>query len=84
MHLHEMLNEIRSKDDLLVLLTALRQDLVANKEDWENPTLDSYLEAMQGWIQDMDGYYSNINQTIPEQPTWKVFADILYAAKMYE
>jgi hypothetical protein len=84
MHLHEMINEIRSKDDLLRFLTALRKDLVTNKEDWENPTLDRYLEAMQGWIQDMDGYYSNTNQTIPEQPTWKVFADILYAAKIYE
>lgn len=84
MHLHEMINEIRSKDDLLRFLTALRKDLVTNKEDWENPTLDRCLEAMQGWIQDMNSYYSNTNQTIPEQPTWKVFADILYAAKIYE
>ncbi|QHW31917.1 hypothetical protein GZH47_14555 [Paenibacillus rhizovicinus] len=77
------LHEIRSKNDFLRFLTVLRSDLVKNSNDWENPTLDKYLEAMQGWIQDMDGYYSDTDQTIPEQ-TWKVFADILYAAKIYE
>jgi hypothetical protein len=84
MHLHEMINEIRSKEDLLKFLSALRKDLVTNKEDWENPTLDMYLEAMEAWIKAMDYCYINTNQSIPEQPTWKVFADILYAARIYE
>ncbi|SDW08979.1 hypothetical protein SAMN05518855_1001227 [Paenibacillus sp. CF384] len=77
------LHEVSSKADLLRFLAALRKDLVTNKENWENPTLDMYLEAMQSWIQVMDGYYSDTYQTIPEQ-TWKILADILYAAKIHE
>jgi hypothetical protein len=33
-------------------------------------------KAMEAWLAD----YSNI----PSQPTWKTFADILYASKIYE
>lgn len=79
-----MINEIRTKEDLLKFLSALRKDLVINKENWENPTLESYLEAMEAWVEGMESYYVNTNQSIPEQPTWRVLADILYASKIYE
>ncbi|WP_308639595.1 DUF7660 family protein [Paenibacillus silvisoli] len=84
MQLHQQISEIRTKEDFLKFLSALRKDLVINKDQWENPTLEMYLEAMEAWIDTMEGYYSNTNQSIPEQPTWKVFADILYASKIYE
>jgi hypothetical protein len=32
----------------------------------------------------MDGYYQNNNIPIPENIDWKVFANILIGAKMYE
>ncbi|RAP75660.1 DUF7660 family protein [Paenibacillus montanisoli] len=81
---HELINDIKSKEDFLKFLTALRNDLSTNDEDWENPTLARYLEAMEAWITDSDAYYINTNQLVPKQPTWKTFADILYAAKIYE
>jgi hypothetical protein len=84
MLLHKMIDEIRSKEDFIKFLSALRKDLATNNDDWENPTLERYLEAMEAWIGSMDGYYMNTNQPIPEQPTWKMFADILYASKIYE
>jgi len=32
----------------------------------------------------MENYYINTKQEIPKNINWKVLADILYAAKIYE
>jgi hypothetical protein len=40
--------------------------------------------AMAGWIHDMDGHYQNTGQNLSELPPWRVFADILMAARIYE
>ncbi len=84
MELHQRILGVKSKDDLADFVLALRDDLQNAPSDWENPTLDRFLSAMESWIRDMDGYYKNTGQNIPDTPTWKVFADILYASKMYE
>jgi len=36
------------------------------------------------WTKDMDNYYKNIGQPIPENINWKVFGDIILASKYYE
>lgn len=77
MEIHELVNQVKSKEDLIYFLSQLRNDLNQNNRDWENQTLESYLEAMEAWLTD----YSN---PPPSQPTWKTFADILYASKIYE
>ncbi len=80
----DKIEAIRSKDDFVnfveLLLKALKSDL--NK--WENKSLERYLEAIASWTRDMEGYYQNNNLPIPENVDWKVFANILIAATMYE
>ncbi|MFP1727020.1 hypothetical protein [Lonsdalea quercina] len=75
---------VSSKDDLVKLISALARDFKENPDEWENKDLSSYLEAVASWIEDMDGYYENTNQPLPKDTNWKVFADILMAAKIYE
>ena len=82
--LHKQIAGIESKDDLVSFIRALREDLQSNKAQWENATLERYLRAMEDWIESMDGYYLNTGQPVPQSPSWKTFADILYASKMYE
>ncbi|WP_427501459.1 DUF7660 family protein [Methylomonas sp. MED-D] len=84
MELHERISRINSKDDLADFIAALRSDLTANPETWENPTLERFLNAMESWMRTMDMYYKNTGQSFPETPSWKIFADALYAAKIYE
>jgi hypothetical protein len=36
------------------------------------------------WVEDMDGYYKNNNIQTPENISWNFFANVLYAAKIYE
>jgi len=50
----------------------------------ENDTLDSFLEALAAWTDEMDGYYRNMNEDAPVTLQWKTIADMLMAASIYE
>jgi hypothetical protein len=76
--------EVSSKEDLADFIEAMREDLLKDPTQWENATLDRFLEAMAAWVRAMDNFYRNTGKQPIETPTWSVFADILLAAKMYE
>jgi hypothetical protein len=83
--LHEQVEAIRTRSDLASFVRALRQDLNHHPEEWENPTLDDYLDALAAWTEDMDGYFKNIHGApVPEQPSWKIVGYMLIAARIYE
>jgi len=84
MMLAESSNLIRSREDFVEFIKALTKDLRENPASWENATLDRFLEALGAWVEDMDGYYLNKGKPVPQQPDWKVAADMLMAAKTYE
>lgn len=84
MELNESAEDVKSREDLIKFINHLRRDLQTNKAEWENITLEDYLEAMEAWVNDMEGFYLNTDQPVPKQPSWKTFADILYASSMYE
>lgn len=84
MELYQKIEKINSKSDLADFVAALLLDFQRNPNEWENPTLERFLSAMEDWIRSMDNYYQNIGQQIPQAPTWRTLADILYASKMYE
>ncbi|MEH7452996.1 DUF7660 family protein [Gottfriedia acidiceleris] len=84
MELSEKIDGVKSREDLIRFIFDMRMDIRNNREKWENITLENYLEAMETWVNDMDGYYLNTKQTLPKQPTWKIIADLLYASSIYE
>ncbi|MBI5386520.1 MAG: hypothetical protein HZA90_17765 [Verrucomicrobia bacterium] len=84
MTLTEHNNSIRSREDFVAFVKALRNDLHDNPATWENSNLERFLEALAAWVEDMDGYYTDQGKPVPQQPDWKVAADMLMAAKMYE
>ncbi|WP_336704350.1 DUF7660 family protein [Chryseobacterium indologenes] len=79
-----IVNNAKSKEDFINFINFLLNDLKNNSEHWENKTLENYLEAIQSWTEDMEGYYINQNLSLPSNVNWKVFCEILLAAKMYE
>jgi hypothetical protein len=81
--LNEKLRLIESKDDLGEFVGQLLEDLNSNPNAWENETLDRYLEAMQAWILDSEASDQKAGVVRPE-PTWRTFAEILSAARIYE
>jgi len=75
---------VRSREDLAAFVSALRHHLESNEPDWENPTLDRYLEALAAWITDSPSYFKNRGEPVPSEPTWALVAGMLYAAGFYE
>ncbi len=77
--------EVNNRDSFIQLLKLMQADLQQNKEDWENNKLESFLEAMGRYAEDIQGYYDFNKQNInADVPSWKVFADIMRGAIVYE
>jgi hypothetical protein len=56
MNLHEVILNVNNKDDYIKFIGEIVNDLRTNPDLWENISLDSYLEAMRSWVEDMDGW----------------------------
>lgn len=80
----ELVDEVQTRADLIGFIRALRDDLVHNDQEWENPTLERFLEALAAWTSDLDGYFINKGKPVPTSPNWKLFAQMLAAASVYE
>lgn len=73
-------NLISTRQDLAAFILALRHELEQEPEAWENRTLGDFLEALARWTEDMDGYFLNRGEEVPQQPTWQTLALMLRAA----
>ena len=84
MELREQAEKIQTCEDLVLFIHHLVRDLRTWPERWENTSLDAYLAAVAAWVQDMEGYYRNRGETVPQHPTWNHIGEILLAARIYE
>ncbi|WP_034300830.1 DUF7660 family protein [Bacillus cihuensis] len=76
MDIWDKCNYVRTKDDLISFINLLRTDLKTNEEEWENTTLEAYLESIEAWM-------TNANK-LSDKPNWKDFAQILVSGRFYE
>lgn len=81
---HELVKNIKTREDFTNFLIELQKDFQTNQSSWENKTLDSFLAAVASWVSDSDEYYKNQGQPIPENVNWKAVADMLMGGKIYE
>ncbi|MCX6215352.1 hypothetical protein [Spirosoma sp.] len=81
-----MLNfEVTDRQSFTTFLQLLVQDLQANPESWENVNLLDFLEAMGRYTEDIQGYYDNLQLGLnADAPSWRLFADLLKGATIYE
>jgi hypothetical protein len=84
MELHEVIDGIASKTDLVRFVEVLAADLHTHPDRWENDSLERYLQALGAWLEASDAVYKNQGQSPPAVPSWKDVAVMLYAATMYE
>lgn len=64
--------KIKTRSDFEFFLKELIKNL--QQEDWDNNTLPLYLEGLYGYNFDSEN----------DPPSWKLFAEILLAARVYE
>ncbi len=84
MRLADQVEAVRTREDFVRFVAALREHLNAHGEDWENAGLAGYLEALGAWTGSLHHAYANAGQVLPEQPSWQLVARMLWAASMYE
>ncbi len=76
------IEEISCKEDFLSFLAQLTADFRASPQEWENRTVDQYLEAVQSWVEDFStSEYNDIDWSRVE---YSIMARILYMGKLYE
>lgn len=77
-------DEIRSREELVVFVRALHQDYLRHGNEWENQTLDAFLEGLAAWMNDSEGWYRNFGKELPAAGDWTFLARALQAATTYE
>ena len=82
--LDETLDGIKTKKDFIMFVNLLKEDYTINQAEWENPSIDMFLDAMAVWTEHIERYYKNCDEEIPKNIPWKIFANILLASKIYE
>jgi hypothetical protein len=66
-------------------LKEFRKDLSDDKSNWENRTLEEFLEAMERYTEDVQGFYDNMKMDVDaDKPTWENFKTLLKGASIYE
>ena len=81
----EKAEAIRTRADFVAFAEMLLRNLREHPEEWENDTLERFLEVLGGFAHGMHGYYANVKAPVDlERPSWRVFADLLLAARVYE
>ena len=72
---------IKTRTDFNEFLKNFRSD----SDTWENNNLANFLEALEGYSEDIDGYYKNMKfKRNPNEPSWRLFAQFLSGAAVYE
>jgi hypothetical protein len=85
MRMTEQVSAIETKEDLATFVSELRQDLLRHPDEWQNLTLDHYLESLSAWLADMaEDYFESNGARVPETPSWRALGEMLLAGKYYE
>ena len=99
MNLHDLLEQVNSKESFIHFARALAADfedeqkkeeahptpflgVVPGANGWYNFTIDAFLDNMAVWAMGTSGMTDE--PMVPEEPSWYVFASMLYMGKEYE
>ena len=77
-------NDIRTKEEFVEFVYYLRNVYRNEPSRWQNDTTESYLDALAGWVESMEGAYLNRNEKMPQDVNWNVIARMLGAATIYD
>ncbi|AEF21569.1 DUF7660 family protein [Pseudomonas fulva] len=81
MELHELLDRVEDSATFLEFARALEKDKAANSGEWQNTTIEDFLESAISWAQSSD---FGLRQGLEPSNPWQQFAVFLYCGKIYE
>ncbi len=71
------LNHVGSRLEAAEVVRRMLEDLLAHPDEWENATLDRFLDALAASLESIPGVYGHRGEQFPDEPTWKIFAEAL-------
>ncbi|WP_212796271.1 hypothetical protein [Pseudomonas sp. St316] len=81
----ECAKAVLTREDFVYFVEMLSRDYVRNRNEWQNDTLDQFLSGLSGFANDMDGCYKNMGEAVDvDKITWRIAAEMLIAATVYE
>ncbi|MFI6262851.1 hypothetical protein [Micromonospora sp. NPDC051006] len=78
------LDQVTSRPDVARVVDEMLNDLREHPGEWENATLERFLDALSASLDALPQLYANRGETLLVQPTWKIFAEALVMASGYE
>jgi len=78
------LREVASPGDVAQVVDRMLADLQAHPSEWENHTLERFLDALARCIKAQPQLYANLGEQYPGTATWRLFAEALVVATGYE
>ena len=74
----ETIDKIKNKNDFLNFV----KEVVISDDNQD--CLNDYLESITSWVEDMEGFYKNTGNKIPDSIDWSFIATLFYVGKIYE
>ena len=81
MAIFDQIENITDMESFARFLNALAKDYKNNHDEWQNWSIDDYLESIAAWIRDWSDLHGNDEF---EQLDFKELAKIFYVGKKYE
>lgn len=82
--LNDLVVEIETRRDLIAFIDPLRHDIATDRDGWENPSTDRYLDAMAAWLDGPDDVLVQFGEDSPIVPSWRSFGKKLLASNYSE
>jgi hypothetical protein len=80
---HTDLAQVTSHADVARIIEQMLDDLRAHPDEWENGTLERFLDALAASFEALPRH-ANRGEPTPNEPTWKLVAETLVKASGYE
>jgi len=82
--LFDFAKTVNSREDFVKFVAYLNNDYQQKRDEWQNKTLEQFLNGLAGFANDMKGYYKNMGEEVDiERITWRMAAEMLLAATVY-
>lgn len=78
------LDQVDSHLDVAGIVQQMVTDLRQHPDEWENGTLERFLDALAALLEALPSLYANRGEQAPAQPTWQMVAETLVKASGYE
>ena len=75
---YNLVRRIKNREDFLEFMNKY---VISDVDDIQ---LKAYVESVESWVEDMDGFYGNLGLKKPENVDWSFIATLFYVGKIYE